>query len=146
MTRGKIDPAAVVGVGIAAVVSMVISPSPYDWWSTMIGLALLAVLVGFAQRPASLREMAGVSAVAALVILQILGRPIEQFLDYRFSGRTSGSIALRIWALLWLLLTISWLALREDLRHELRLLTARFFVASRDRPARPDRSDRSTRR
>jgi uncharacterized membrane protein YccC len=127
MARGEIDPAAVVGVGIAAVISMVISPSPYDWWSTMIGLALLAVLVGFAQRPASSREMAGISAVAALVILQILGRPIEQFLHYRFSGTTSGSVALGIWSGLWLLLTMGWLARRDDLRHDLGLLTARLL-------------------
>jgi hypothetical protein len=124
--RGAIDPGALIGVAVAAVVAMALSPEPYDWWSTMIGIALLAVLVGYGHWPLSWREAVGFFAVVGLVVLYIIGRPIESWLDFKFSGETDegvprpGDWALAIWAGLAVMGIVVWaLAERFDLPRRL---------------------------
>jgi hypothetical protein len=121
--RGAVDPGALIGVAVAAVVAMALSPAPYDWWSTMIGTALLAVLVGHGHWPLSWREAIGFFAVVALVVLYIIGRPIESWLDFKFSGATDdgvprpGDWALTIWAAIAVLGVAVWALIeRFDLR------------------------------
>jgi hypothetical protein len=79
--RGGHD-AAVVGVVIAGVLSSFVIPGPFDWGSFLIGLLLLAVLIGYADVPNSKDHwrwaVAGAAAVAFCLLL-ILGATLDQW-------------------------------------------------------------------
>lgn len=71
---------------LAGIVAMVVSPGPFDWWASMIGLTLLAVLWGYAHEPTSLPESVGLAAAIALSIIWTIGAPLELWFDARISG------------------------------------------------------------
>jgi hypothetical protein len=107
------DPAAVVGVVLAAVVAMAVATGPFDWWATMVGLTLLAVLWGYAHEPASRAESVGLAAAIALAVIYTIGAPIERLFDTRISGENeSGDVVLGIWAV-GTVVAFGWLELRR---------------------------------
>jgi hypothetical protein len=94
------EPAAVVGVVIAGVVAMVVSPGRFDWWATMVGLTLVAVLWGYAHEPRSRHESAGLAAAITLALVYTAGAPIERWIGARISGEgESGDAVLVLWAI-----------------------------------------------
>jgi hypothetical protein len=72
------DLAAVTGVVIAGVLASFVIPGPFDWGSTLIGIMLLVVLVGFVEVPESRRETAAIAAAAGFVLLLIFARPLDE--------------------------------------------------------------------
>ena len=83
--------AAVLGVVIAGVLTSFVIPGPFDRGSLLIGLLLLAVLVGYGPLPSgerdnSRRALAAAAAVG-LCLLVIAGSLLDQFHVER-NGRT----------------------------------------------------------
>lgn len=72
------DTAAVTGVVIAGVLASFVIPGPYDWGSTLIGIMLLVVLIGFIEVPDSKRETAAIAAAAAFALLLVFGRVLDE--------------------------------------------------------------------
>lgn len=85
----SIDRAALLGTTLAAVVALTFGGSgPWDWIATAVGLALLAVLVGYYRLPTAaagsrpeLREALAVSAVAALCATLVVATPLQLLLE-----------------------------------------------------------------
>lgn len=77
---------------------MVVSTGPFDWWASMIGLTLLAVLWGYAHEPTSRQESVGLSAAIALAVVYTVGAPLEIWFDAGISGDgENGDIVLVMW-------------------------------------------------
>lgn len=49
--RGAPDHAAVLGAGVAAVLTSVFADGPWVWFSTLVGVTLIALIVGFYRLP-----------------------------------------------------------------------------------------------
>lgn len=75
---GGIDPAALAVASLAAAVSVISPPGPYSPGSMLIGIAVLAVIVGYDHEPQrEPRESFAFSAVCALAGWLVLGYPAE---------------------------------------------------------------------
>jgi hypothetical protein len=60
------DPeAAAIGVVVAGVLASFVIPGPFDWGSTLIGLMLVLVLVGYGKKPRDWRERLGMASARA---------------------------------------------------------------------------------
>jgi hypothetical protein len=70
-------PSAVVGVVVAGVLASFVIPGPYAWDTTMLGVLLLLILIGYGHFPRTAREAVGTAAAVAFVLLFTFGR----FLD-----------------------------------------------------------------
>jgi hypothetical protein len=91
----------VVGVVLAGIVAMVVSTGPFDWWASMIGLTLLAVLWGYAHAPTSRQESVGLAAAVTLALIYTVGAPLEIWFGARISGDgQSGDVVLVMWLVL----------------------------------------------
>jgi hypothetical protein len=83
------DRAALLGTTLAAVVALTFGGSgPWDWVASAVGLALLAVLIGFFRLPSAAdgervrrRELFALSAVAALCATLVLATPLQLLLE-----------------------------------------------------------------
>jgi hypothetical protein len=71
--------AAVTGVVVAGVLASFVMPGPYNWGSTLIGMILLIVLCGYADRPHPGREVRGLAAAVAFILLLIVGRFLDDW-------------------------------------------------------------------
>jgi hypothetical protein len=89
-STSSIDRAALLGATLAAVVALTFGGSgPWDWVATTVGLALLAVLVGYYRLPAAsdgprlqVREAMALSAVAALCATLVVATPLQLLLEW----------------------------------------------------------------
>ncbi len=85
----SIDRAALLGTTLAAVVALTFGGSgPWDWVATAVGLALLAVLIGYYRLPPDAdeghlrrRELMALSAVAALCTTLVVATPLQLILE-----------------------------------------------------------------
>jgi hypothetical protein len=74
------DP-TVIGILLAGVLASFVIPGPFDWGSSLIGVVLLCVLVGYGDYPRDRRAAIGGAAAAAFTLLLILSRPLDTVLD-----------------------------------------------------------------
>jgi hypothetical protein len=79
------------GVVIAGVLASFVVPGPYSWGSTLIGVILLAILVGYAEPPALGREIVGFAAAVAFALLLTLGVAFDTV--WNISGWRDGDTA-----------------------------------------------------
>lgn len=70
--------ATVSGVVIAGVLASYVVPGPYSWGSTLIGIILAFILIGYGEWPAGRREAFGFAAAAAFVTLLTLGVLLDE--------------------------------------------------------------------
>jgi hypothetical protein len=80
----------VVGVVVAGVLASVVTPGPYNYGSTMIGVTLLAVLFGYGELPTAAREGVGFAAAIAFSLLLTLGVVLDALFDGQISGWPNG--------------------------------------------------------
>ena len=80
--RGSVDRAALLGTTLAAVVALTFGGrGAWEWLASVVGLALLALLVGFLRLPTdahgSRRELLALSGVTALCATLVVSAPLQ---------------------------------------------------------------------
>ncbi|HEX2331574.1 MAG TPA: hypothetical protein VHI32_00225 [Burkholderiales bacterium] len=76
--QGGIDPAALAAATLAAAVSVISPPGPYNPGSSLIGVVVLAVIVGFDHEPIRHRgESFAYSSVFGLILWLAIAYPVE---------------------------------------------------------------------
>jgi hypothetical protein len=90
----RIDQAAVLGAGLAAVIAVSLGPGSWGWWSTGVGVTLLALIVGFYSVPPRTepplrraRQLLALAAVAGFCATIALAYAWQTWGPYR--GATS---------------------------------------------------------
>jgi hypothetical protein len=73
-----VDPAALGGAAIAAVLAIMLTKGPYDWLNVVEGVTLVLILFAYqSNRPRNLPQSMAFGAVVALVFLPIIGVALE---------------------------------------------------------------------
>lgn len=95
--RGGIDPAALAAATLSAAISVISPPGPYSPGGALIGLAVLAVIIGFDHEPVRHEgESIAYSAVIALIAWLVIAYPIEIICSGIYGiGELSGGDAMR---------------------------------------------------
>jgi uncharacterized membrane protein len=89
--KDRTDQAALVGVALAGALATTLSPGLYGWFSTVVGVTLLLVLLAYYRptSPYSVRKSAALGAVSGICVILALGWLIQLPFTHGVCGQIS---------------------------------------------------------
>ena len=135
MSQKGIDPAALAAAAFAGAISVFVPKGPYDWPSTIVGLTLIFILIGYDVEPRTrVVERIAFGAVLGLCSILASGILLERLFAWRNAPPDDSNVPTSVVFLIWLALTIFYTILDER-------GTLRDFVSGLDSRGAKDKED-----